>query len=75
SLVYCLYITSAEVTLLYQHANLLWIGLPLFLYWQGGVWMLTSRGRMNEDPVVFALHDRMSYLIAAGFMLTVWVAT
>ncbi|MGE0354828.1 MAG: UbiA family prenyltransferase [Gemmatimonadales bacterium] len=75
SLVYCLYITSAEVTLLYQHANLLWIGLPLFLYWQGRVWMLTSRGRMNEDPVVFALHDRMSYLIAAGFMLTVWVAT
>jgi hypothetical protein len=29
---------------------------------------------MNEDPVVFALRDRMSYLIAAGFMVTIWLA-
>jgi hypothetical protein len=24
--------------------------------------------------VVFALRDRMSYLIAAGFMVTIWLA-
>lgn len=75
SLVFCLYITSIEVTRLYQHPALLWIGLPLFLYWQARVWLLTSRGRMNEDPVVFALKDLMSYLIALGFMVTIWLAT
>lgn len=75
SLVFCLYITSDEVTRLYQHPSLLWVGLPLFLYWQARVWLLTSRGRMNEDPVVFALKDRMSYLIAFGFLVTVWLAT
>jgi 4-hydroxybenzoate polyprenyltransferase len=75
SLVFCLYITSTEVTRLYHHPSLLWIGLPLFLYWQARVWLLTSRGRMNEDPVVFALKDRMSYLIAFGFMVTIWLAT
>jgi 4-hydroxybenzoate polyprenyltransferase len=75
SLVFCLYITSAEVTRLYNHPSLLWIGLPLFLYWQARVWLLTSRGRMNEDPVVFALKDKMSYLIALGFLVTVWLAT
>lgn len=75
SLVFCLYITSAEVTRLYHHPSLLWLGLPLFLYWQARVWLLTSRGRMNEDPVVFALKDRMSYLIAIGFMVTIWLAT
>jgi 4-hydroxybenzoate polyprenyltransferase len=75
SLVYCLYITSAEVTLLYRHPSLLWMGLPLFLYWQARVWLLTSRGRMDDDPVVFALKDRMSYLIALGFLVTIWLAT
>jgi 4-hydroxybenzoate polyprenyltransferase len=75
SLVFCLYITSDEVTRLYQHPALLWVGLPLFLYWQARVWLLTSRGRMNEDPVVFALKDAMSYLIAAGFLVTIWLAT
>ena len=75
SLVFCLYITSSEITVLYQHPSLLWIGLPLFLYWQARVWLLTSRGRMNEDPVVFALKDRMSYLIALGFLVTIWLAT
>jgi 4-hydroxybenzoate polyprenyltransferase len=75
SLVFCLYITSAEVTRLYHHPSLLWLGLPLFLYWQARVWLLTSRGRMDEDPVVFALKDRMSYLIALGFLVTIWLAT
>ncbi len=74
ALVYCLYITSSEVTRLYRHPKLLWMGLPLFLYWIARVWLLTARGRMNEDPVVFALRDRMSYLIALGFLVTIWLA-
>jgi 4-hydroxybenzoate polyprenyltransferase len=75
ALVYCLYISSDDITLLYSKPDLLWIGLPLFLYWTARVWLLAARGRMNEDPVVFALRDKMSYLIAAGFVLTVWLAT
>lgn len=75
ALVYCLYITGPDVTLLYGRPALLWIGLPLFLYWTARVWLLAARGRMNEDPVVFALRDKMSYLIAAGFVLTVYLAT
>ena len=31
ALVYCLYITSDEVTRLYDHPDLLWLGLPIFL--------------------------------------------
>jgi hypothetical protein len=29
------------------------------------VWLLASRGELNEDPVVFALTDRMSLIIGA----------
>jgi len=40
--------------------------VPLLILWLSRVWLLASRGEMNEDPVVFALTDRTSLLIGAG---------
>jgi 4-hydroxybenzoate polyprenyltransferase len=74
ALVYCLYITSADVGLLYTHPDLLWFGLPMLLYWQARIWLLTGRGEMEEDPVVFALRDRVSHSVLLGFLLVVWLA-
>jgi 4-hydroxybenzoate polyprenyltransferase/phosphoserine phosphatase len=74
SLVYCLYITSGDVGELYSLPDLLWLGLPLLLYWQARVWLLTGRDRMVEDPVVFALRDRVSHLVLLAFLLVVWFA-
>ena len=62
TLVYCLYITGSDVGRLYAHPLRLWAGLPVLLYWLGRVWLLAGRGAMNEDPVVFALEDRISAL-------------
>jgi 4-hydroxybenzoate polyprenyltransferase/phosphoserine phosphatase len=75
ALVYCLYITSADVGRLYAHPDLLWVGLPLLLYWQARVWLFAGRGAMEEDPVIFALRDRVSYFVLAGFLVVVWLAT
>jgi hypothetical protein len=36
--------------------------------------MLTHRGQMNEDPVVFAIRDRTSQLIGAAFLFMFWIA-
>lgn len=74
ALVYCLYITGAEVGELYDRPDLLWVGLPILLYWQSRLWIFVGRNRLHEDPVVFALKDRMSRLLLLGFLLTVWVA-
>lgn len=74
SLVYCLYITGDEVGSLYAYPDLLWLGLPLLLYWQARIWMLTGRGSMNEDPVLFAVRDRVSHLVAGAFLLVLWLA-
>jgi 4-hydroxybenzoate polyprenyltransferase len=74
ALVYCLYISGPDVTRLYARADLLWIGLPILLYWQARVWLLTLRGNMRTDPVVYALTDRVSYLLLGGFLLAVAVA-
>ena len=74
ALVYCLYITSDEVRRLYDRPDLLWLGLPVFLYWIGRVWMLANRGEVHEDPVVFALRDGPSYLVGAAMAAVLMLA-
>jgi len=71
-LVLALYITSKEVTALYVYPERLWLLCPVMLYWVGRVWLLAHRGQVNEDPLVFALKDKVSYvvgLIAMGVLL------
>jgi 4-hydroxybenzoate polyprenyltransferase/phosphoserine phosphatase len=72
SLVFCLYITSTDVTRLYHRPDLLWIGLPILLYVQARMWLLAGRDEMHQDPVVFGLTDRPS--IFAGLLLLLVVA-
>jgi len=74
ALVYCLYVTGDDVGRLYRHSDLLWAGLPLVLYWQARIWLITNRGDMHDDPVVFALRDRVSYVVLAAFVVTVLAA-
>lgn len=74
ALVYCLYITGAEVAVLYTQPDLLWIGLPILLYWQSRVWLLAGRDGLHEDPVTFALTDRASQALLLGFLVVVWMA-
>ncbi|MGA8530020.1 MAG: UbiA family prenyltransferase [Acidobacteriaceae bacterium] len=61
--VFSFYIGAHEVTALYQHASRLWLITPLMILWLSRVWLLASRGQLNEDPVIFALTDRTSLLI------------
>ena len=75
ALVYCLYITGTEVGRLYTNPDILWLELPLLLYWQIRVWLLTGRRQMvHDDPVVFALRDRASHVTLAVFLLVMVLA-
>jgi hypothetical protein len=38
------------------------------------VWIVASRGAMHDDPVVFALRDRVSLLILAALGVIVLVS-
>ena len=73
-LVLVLYVMSPEVTLLYLHPQRLLFVCPLLLYWIGRIWMRTTRGTMHEDPVVFALTDRISYGLGLLAGLAVMIA-
>ncbi|WP_066521920.1 UbiA family prenyltransferase [Curtobacterium ammoniigenes] len=65
ALVFGLYIDSLSANRLYQAPVLLWLIVPLLLYWIARAWILTNRGWMHDDPVVFALRDRASIVTGA----------
>ena len=64
-LVLALYVSSQTVTVLYHRPTLLWFVCPVLLYWISRVWMLAHRGRLREDPVMFAVRDRVTWIVAA----------
>jgi 4-hydroxybenzoate polyprenyltransferase/phosphoserine phosphatase len=60
--VFSFYIGAHDVSSLYIHANRLWLITPLMIFWLSRVWLLASRGQLDEDPVIFAVTDRISLL-------------
>jgi 4-hydroxybenzoate polyprenyltransferase len=64
--VFMLYIARPDVTELYRHATRLWLIVPLLIYWLNRVWLLASRGELDDDPVVFAMRDGMSLAVGAA---------
>ena len=74
-LVLILYVNSPDVALLYTNPLVLMLLAPIFLYWIGRVWLLASRGLLHEDPVLFALRDRASYLVGLLTVAVIFLAT
>lgn len=68
-LVLALYVREQSTVALYSHPDVLWLACPVLLFWITRVWMLTRRGQMHEDPVVFAANDRVSQLAGVVFFL------
>lgn len=58
-----LYISNPETHQLYRHPIRLWLVVPALLLWLSNIWMLTSRGEMHDDPVVYAITDIRSLLM------------
>ncbi|MBF5041850.1 MULTISPECIES: UbiA family prenyltransferase [Myxococcaceae] len=73
-LVLALYISSEEVRRLYDHPERLWLLCPVMLYWVSRVWLLAHRGEVNEDPLVFALRDKVSYAVGLAATLVILLA-
>ena len=61
--------------LLYRKPHILWAICPIFVYWIVRVWLIANRGGMNEDPILFALRDRVSYFAALAILVVMLLAT
>lgn len=60
-----LYLSSPEVGLLYSHPVRLWAVCPLILYWVARLWIRAGRGTVRDDPLLVALTDRATWIVAA----------
>lgn len=64
-LVLALYVNDASTAALYARPQLIWLTCPLLLFWVSRAWLIAQRGHMHDDPIVFALKDRVSWVVAA----------
>jgi len=73
-LVFALYIQDTHTAELYREPRLMWLACPLLLGWISRAWLIAHRGKMHDDPIVFAMKDRISWLIAACLISVFYLA-
>lgn len=61
----------------YSNTEWLWAMPPILFLFLARIWLLSHRGQLLDDPVAFALKDKVSLLLgvlmAAAFLLAVFV--
>lgn len=74
-LVLALYLDSPAVREHYRTPEVLWGACVLLLFWINRMALVTHRGRMHDDPLVFAARDPVSLLCAGLVLLLAAVGT
>lgn len=74
-LVVCLYINSEQVRSLYSHPERIWFTVFLLLFWKMRLWFLGGRGLINQDPVIFVIKDKMTYVVFLLVLITAILAS
>ena len=72
--VFAFYVNAPATMKLYSSPLILWAICPLLCYLLWRIWALARRGELDEDPVLFAITDRRSQLIASLCGLLIWFA-
>ena len=68
-LVLLLYTGSENVNLLYNRPIILIALVPLYLYWVTWMWFMAERGKMESDPVIFAVKNKSTYIVLACLII------
>lgn len=71
-IVLALYLNSDAVIVRYAMPEMVWGVVPVMLFWISWIWLQAHRGNMHDDPVVFAVKDKVS--LAAGLVFGFIVA-
>jgi 4-hydroxybenzoate polyprenyltransferase len=74
AVVLAFYISSPEIRALYNEPDLLWGLCFLMLYWTNRIWIGARRGKIHDDPVVFAVKDNVSRLVGIAMIAVVVAA-
>lgn len=72
--IFARYLGSKDVLRNFSEPRLLWLLLPVFIYWLVRLHLLANRGQVDEDPVLFAFTDRCSLLCGGVILLLMAIA-
>jgi 4-hydroxybenzoate polyprenyltransferase len=72
--VFGLFISAPETQVRYGAPDLLWLVAIGLIYWLARLWVKTSRGEMDDDPVVYAIRDRGSRMTVFSMIVAVLAA-
>lgn len=68
-LVLAFYVQSPVTKIFYHYPEIIWLACPLLLYWISRLWIIAHRGEMDDDPVLFALKDKVSWVVGLSFVI------
>ena len=74
-MVLAMYINGDTVARLYPHQQLIWLTVPVLLYWVSRIWLKAHRGELEDDPIVFALTDTISRVTIVLFFAALLLAS
>ena len=62
---------AADSGAAFRSPQLLWLLCPLLMYWVTRVWIFARRRALHDDPILFAIRDRVSWacLLVAGALV------
>lgn len=72
-LVYDLYLNDDSIKESFKAIWFAYMSIPVLLYWLARIFIRSARGQMNEDPVAYALKDRVSICLGFIFVLLFWL--
>jgi len=75
ALMMALYLRSPEVEVLYRRPAFLLPLCIIHVYWISRAWVLTNRHLMHDDPIVFALKDRVTHKLFILAAIIAYLAT
>ncbi len=73
-IVFAFYINAPATTGLYRAPLILWLIVPLLLVLLSRIWLFARSGKLHEDPVLFAVEDRLSQLLVLAAGSLIWLA-
>ena len=71
TIVFALYLNSTEIVKYYSYPPALWVIWLVLLYWVNYIIFMANRGKINEDPVIFAIKNKIS--IICGFLIIIFM--
>ena len=73
-LILALFLNDEHLGQTYARSAAGWGAAVILLYWISHMWLNAHRGKMTDDPLVFAVKDRVSLVLVALTIAAAWFA-